>query len=135
MASIALATTMNANAQMSDKGGGGQGKQKKCNNLKIMAVVTGINLKGSDGVLKLFATATLQGQTVTKTIAINATDPTEDDGVGVPLFFKKAFEPCPAIGTQYTGMVNGVTFASTLTSLTRPNLVQVDLSIAPQAAK
>lgn len=112
-----------------------KGKQQKCNNLKIMAVVTGLNLKSTDGLVTLTGSATLQGQTVSKTITVNASDPTDDDGVGIPLFFKKAFEPCPALGTQYTGMVNGITFASTLTSLTRPNLVQVDLSIAPQAGK
>lgn len=105
--------------------GGNQNKKTQCNNVKIMAVVT--NLDTTQGQVTLTGSATLNGQTVQKTISVNATDPSTADGVGLPLFFKKMFSPCPALGSTFSGMVNGITFDGVLQSIRSPNFVEIDL--------
>jgi hypothetical protein len=132
IATTTIATTAYAQEDQSTTLGakpvnpGGQGKQQKCQNIKVMAVITGLDT--SKGVVTLTGSATIQDQTVTKTISVNASDPSDNDGIGLPLFFKKAFQPCPPLGTAFSGSVNQTTFSGILQSLKSPNFVDVDLS-------
>jgi hypothetical protein len=131
---ITASTVMQVNAlsygQLFDKLMGG-GQQKKCNNVKIMAFVSGIN-SATTGTVKLTGSATLQGQTVSKTISVS--NISTGESVGLPLFFKKEFDPCPAKGTAFSIAVEGHSASGKLESISKPNIVDVDLSTQSVAA-
>lgn len=112
IASVA-ASHDNGNQKSKDKP-----KDPKCNNVKILVKVSKIP-KGSKIVI---AQATLDGKTVSKTQNVSG-----DNKVAVPLSFKK-LDPCPAVGDAFSGNVNGTSFAGTLSSLKKPNKVNVALS-------
>lgn len=93
-------------------------KDPKCNNVKILVKVSKIP-KGSKIVI---GQAALDSKTVSKTKNVRG-----DNKVGIPLSFKK-LNPCPVVGDGFSGDVNGTSFAGTLTSLKKPNKVNVALS-------
>jgi hypothetical protein len=93
-------------------------KDPKCNNVKILLKVSKIP-KGSKIVI---AQATLDGKTVNKTQNVNGVKK-----VAIPLSFKK-LNPCPAIGDSFAGSVNSTGFNGAITSLKKPNKVNVVLS-------
>jgi hypothetical protein len=70
----------------------------------------------------LVAQATLDGKTVNKKQYVQG-----DNKVAIPLSFKK-LNPCPAVGGSFAGSVNSTNFSGTLTSLKKPNKVNVALS-------
>ena len=70
----------------------------------------------------MVAQVTLDGKTVNKKQHVEG-----DNKVALPLSFKK-LNPCPAIGDSFTGSVNSTSFSGTLTSLKKPNKVNVALS-------
>jgi hypothetical protein len=88
------------------------------NNVKILLKVSKIP---KDSKL-LVAQATLNGKSVNKKQHVEG-----DNKVAIPLSFKK-LNPCPAIGDSFSGNVNGTNFSGTLTSLKKPNKVNVVLS-------
>jgi hypothetical protein len=112
IASVA-ASHDNGNQKSKDKP-----KDPKCNNVKILIKVSKIP-KGSKIVI---GQATLDGKTVSKTQNVQG-----DNKVAIPLSFKK-LNPCPVVGDGFSGDVNGTSFAGTLTSLKKPNKVNVALS-------
>lgn len=93
-------------------------KDPKCNNVQILLKVSKIP-KGSKVVI---AQATLDGKTVNKKQHVE-----DDNKVAIPLLFKK-LNPCPVVGDNFSGNVNGTNFSGTLSSLKRPNKVNVALS-------
>ena len=93
-------------------------KDPKCNNVKILLKVSKIP-KGSKIVI---AQATLDGKTVNKTQNVQGVKK-----VAIPLSFKK-LNPCPAIGDSFAGSVNSTGFNGAVTSLKKPNKVNVALS-------
>lgn len=93
-------------------------KDPKCNNVLILLKVSKIP-KGSK---LLVAQATLDGKTVNKKKHVEG-----DNKVAIPLSFKK-LNPCPVVGDNFAGNVNGTNFSGTLTSIKKPNKVNVALS-------
>ena len=93
-------------------------KVPKCNNVQILLKVSKIP-KGSK---LLIAQATLDGKTVSKKQHVEG-----DNKVAIPLSFKK-LNPCPVIGDSFSGSVNSTSFSGTLTTLKKPNKVNVPLS-------
>jgi len=93
-------------------------KDPKCNNVKILVKVSKIP-KGSNIVI---AQGILGVKTVDKTQNVQV-----DNKVAMPLSFKKP-NPCPAVGDGFSGDVNGTSFAGTLSSLKKPNKVNLALS-------
>jgi len=61
------------------------------------------------------AQATLSGKTVDKTQKVEATS-------------LKKLNPCPVVGDSFSSDVNGTSFSGTLSSLKKPNKVNVALS-------
>ena len=112
IASVA-ASHDNGNQKSKDKP-----KDPKCNNVKILVKVSKIP-KGSKIVI---AQATLDGKTLSKTQNVRG-----ENKVAVPLSFKK-LDPCPAVGDAFSGNVNSTSFAGTLSSLKKPNKINVALS-------
>ena len=93
-------------------------KDPKCNNVQILLKVSKIP---KDSKL-LVAQATLDGKTVSKKQHVEGVNK-----VAIPLSFKK-LNPCPVVGDSFSGDVNGTSFSGTLTSLKKPNKVNVALS-------
>jgi hypothetical protein len=93
-------------------------KDPKCNNVQILLKVSKIP-KGSE---LLVAEATLDGKTVNKKQHVEG-----DNKVAIPLSFKK-LNPCPVVGDSFAGNVNGTNFSGALTSLKKPNKVNVALT-------
>jgi len=93
-------------------------KDPKCNNVQILLKVSKIP---KDSKL-LVAQATLDGKTVSKKQHIEGVSK-----VAIPLSFKK-LNPCPVIGDSFSGSVNSTSFSGTLTTLKKPNKVNVPLS-------
>ena len=112
IASVA-ASHDNGNQKSKDKP-----KDPKCNNVKILVKVSKIP-KGSKIVI---AQATLDGKTLNKTQNVRG-----ENKVAVPLSIKK-LDPCPAKGDAFSGNVNSTSFTGTLSSLKKPNKVNVALS-------
>jgi len=112
IASVA-ASHDNGNQKSKDKP-----KDPKCNNVKILVKVSKIP-KGSKIVI---SQATLDGKTLNKTQNVRG-----ENKVAVPLSFKK-LDPCPAKGDAFSGNVNSTSFTGTLSSLKKPNKVNVALS-------
>lgn len=92
-------------------------KPQKCNNVKIHANVSGVEENQT-----LVGVVSLDGKTVSKqgTVEVNETSLT------LPFNFKK-LDPCPALGTPFSGFVNGTEFSGELKSIKKPNKVNVDL--------
>jgi hypothetical protein len=109
----AAAVHDNGNQKSKDKP-----KDPKCNNVQILLKVSKIP-KDSN---LLVAQATLDGKTVNKKQHVEG-----DNKVAIPLSFKK-LNPCPAVGDSFSGSVNSTSFSGTLTSLKKPNKVNVALS-------
>jgi len=109
----AAAVHDNGNQKSKDKP-----KDPKCNNVQILLKVSKIP-KGSK---LLVAQATLDGKTVNKKQHVQG-----DNKVAIPFSFKK-LNPCPAVGDSFSGSVNSTSFSGTLTSLKKPNKVNVALS-------
>ena len=93
-------------------------KDPKCNNVQILLKVSKIP---KDSKL-LVAQATLDGKTVNKKQHVEGVNK-----VAIPLSFKK-LNPCPAVGDSFSGSINSTSFSGTLTSLKKPNKVNVALS-------
>jgi hypothetical protein len=93
-------------------------KDPKCNNVQILLNVS----KMPKGSKLLVAQATLDGKTVNKKQHVEG-----DNKVAITLSFKK-LNPCPAVGGGFGGSVNGTNFNGTLTSVKKPNKVNVALS-------
>ncbi|HJX79197.1 hypothetical protein [Glutamicibacter sp.] len=91
---------------------------EKCNNVKIRVNVTGV-----EAGQKVTASATLGNKTVTKTQTVDE----NETSITVPLNFKK-LNPCPKVGDEFSGDVNGTTFNGEIKSLKKPNKVNVSLS-------
>jgi len=109
----AAAVHDNGNQKSKDKP-----KDLKCNNVQILLKVSKIP---KDSKL-LVAQATLDGKTVSKKQHIEGVSK-----VAIPLSFKK-LNPCPVIGDSFSGSVNSTSFSGTLTTLKKPNKVNVPLS-------
>lgn len=92
-------------------------KPKTCNNVKIH-----VNVNGVEENQTLVGVVSLDGKTVSKqgTVEVNETSLT------LPFNFKK-LDPCPALGTAFSGFVNGTEFSGELKSTKKPNKVSVDL--------
>jgi hypothetical protein len=126
VAVVSIALTLIASPIASVAASHDNGKQKskdkpkapKCNNVKILLKVSKIP-KGAN---VLVAQATLDGKTVGKTQNVSG-----DNKVAIPLSFKK-LDPCPSVGDSFNGNVNGTSFSGQLTSLKKPNKVNVPLS-------
>ncbi len=93
-------------------------KNPKCNNVQILLKVSKIP---KDSKL-LVVQATLDGKTLNKKQHVEG-----DNKVAIPLLFKK-LNPCPVVGDSFSGSVNSTSFSGTLTSLKKPNKVNVALS-------
>ena len=92
-------------------------KPVKCNNIKIIVKVSGVE----------------ENKTYTANVSLGTGSKTKsgvaDDNISLslPVMFKK-IQPCPAIGFQFNGDVNGTDFQGTIKSLKKPNKVTVDVS-------
>ena len=109
----AAAVHVNGNQKSKDKP-----KDPKCNNVQILLKVSKI----PNGSKLLVAQATLDGKTLNKKQHVEG-----DNKVAIPFSFKK-LSPCPAIGDSFSGSVNSTNFSGTLTSIKKPNKVNVALS-------
>jgi hypothetical protein len=109
----AAAVHDNGNQKSKDKP-----KDPKCNNVQILLKVSKIP---KDSKL-LVAQATLDGKTVSKKQHVEGVSK-----VAIPLSFKK-LNPCPVVGDSFSGTVNSTSFSGTLTTLKKPNKVNVALS-------
>lgn len=95
-------------------------KPAKCNNVKIHANVTSDDLEANQ---TLIGVVHLDSKTVGKTVMVEE----NETSVTLPFNFKK-LDPCPALGEMFHGFVNGTEFSGNLTSIKKPNTVDVDLS-------
>ena len=111
----AAAVHVSSNQKSKDKN---KPKDPKCNNVQILLKVSKIPV----GTKLLVAQATLDGKTVNKKQHVE-----DDNKVAIPLSFKK-LNPCPVLGDSFSGSVNSTSFGGTLTSLKKPNKVNVALS-------
>ena len=111
----ATAVHVSSNQKSKDKN---KPKDPKCNNVQILLKVSKIPV----GMKLLVAQATLDGKTVNKKQHVE-----DDNKVAIPLSFKK-LNPCPVLGDSFFGSVNSTSFGGTLTSLKKPNKVNVALS-------
>ena len=111
----AAAVHDNGNQKSKDKN---KPKDPKCNNVQVLLKVSKIP-KGSK---LLVAQATLDGKTAYKKQHVEG-----DNKVAIPLSFKK-LNPCPAVGDSFSGSVNSTSFSGTITSVKKPNKVNVALS-------
>lgn len=91
----------------------------KCNNIKIQVKVSNIPV----GSKSLVSKVTLDGKTLNKTAAVGK----NESKATLPLSFKK-LNPCPSIGDNFSGDVNGTSFSGKLVSLKAPNKVNISLS-------
>ena len=111
---IAMPLAQEADAQKKDK----KVKPQKCNNVKVNVQVEGAEI---DDVL--IGAATVGGVTLAKTVTVE----NDTEATGIPFNFKK-MSPCPAIGSQVFGDVNGTGFTTELKSLKKPTKVSVSLN-------
>ena len=102
----------NGNQKSKDKN---KPKDPKCNNVQILLNVS----KMPKGSKLLVAQATLDGKTVNKKQHVEG-----DNKVAITLSFKK-LNPYPVVGGGFAGSVNGTNFNGTLTSVKKPNKVNV----------
>jgi len=93
-------------------------KEQNCNNVQILIKVSKIP---KDSKI-LVAQATLDGKTANKKQHVEG-----DNKVAIPLSFKK-LNPCPAVGDSFSGSVNSTSFSGSITSIKKPNKVNVALS-------
>lgn len=91
--------------------------KQNCNNVKVQLKVSGVEANQT-----IVSSATLGGKTVTKTQQVDE----NETSITVPLNFKK-ISPCPAIGSEIFGNVNGTGFTGELKSLKKPNRINVSL--------
>ena len=93
-------------------------KVKSCNNLKVR-----VTIDNAVNNTVLVTTATIGSNSVVKTQLVELEE--NETGIVAPLNFKKL--PCPAIGSDIFGNVNGTGFSDTVDSLKKPNRVSVSL--------
>lgn len=91
--------------------------QVKCNNVKVQVRVTGVEENQT-----VVASATIGASSKSKTGVVEA----NETSITLPINFKK-ISPCPGVGAEIFGNVNGTGFQSELKSLKKPNVVKVDL--------
>jgi hypothetical protein len=119
---LTLITSPIASVAASHDSGNQKSKDKpkapKCNNVQILLKVSKIPKNSKI----LTAQATLDGKSVDKTQNVKG-----DSKVSIPLSFKK-LDPCPKVSDSFSGNVNGTSFNGQLTSLVKPNKVNVPLS-------
>ena len=110
---LAMPLAHEADAQKKDK----KVKPQKCNNVKVNVQVEGAEI---DDVL--IGSATVGSTTLIKKVTVE----NDTEATGMPFSFKK-MNPCPAIGSQVFGDVNGTGFTTELKSLKKPTKVTVTL--------
>lgn len=92
-------------------------KPTKCNNVKVQIKVNGVEENQT-----VVATAQIGSSAKTKSGVVEA----NETSITIPLNFKK-ISPCPAVGSEIFGNVNGTGFTGELKSLKKPNKITVDL--------
>jgi hypothetical protein len=93
-------------------------KPTKCNNIKILVKVNGVEENQTYTANVTLGTGSKQK---TGTVEVNETS------ITLPVQFKK-ISPCPPIGFPFGGDVNGTEINGNIQSLKKPNKVTVDLS-------
>jgi len=95
-----------------------QPKPQKCNNIKILVKVNGVEENQTYTANVTLGTGQKQK---TGTVEVNETS------ITLPVQFHK-ISPCPSIGFPIGGDVNGTEINGQITSLKKPNKISVDIS-------